>query len=147
MTERDLIATYALQGLLANPGVGQWSPQDLAADAVVYADALVEALAQPSGASEVAPGDAVQAPPSDFEPSAQDGPKARAAHRAQVKANIRAMAQRVTDEHWATFEAYVEEHTLGWQQQSEAVADHADVMTAVEAARDRIEEMLSSQAA
>lgn len=44
LTKRELFAVMALQGLLANPNVKDWSMRDLSQDAVDNADLLIKRL-------------------------------------------------------------------------------------------------------
>jgi hypothetical protein len=44
MTLREWFAGHALAGLLANPSIGYLSQEQIASDAVLFADALLEQL-------------------------------------------------------------------------------------------------------
>ena len=44
MTKRELFAARALQGMCADPNTGDLKPSQMAAAAVLYADALLEEL-------------------------------------------------------------------------------------------------------
>lgn len=47
LSKRELFAAMAMQGMISNPDIDILKPSEYASDALLYADALVAALANP----------------------------------------------------------------------------------------------------